>query len=67
MNFREHFEAWHKAKYGYIGKYKGTALFVEYQTEAAQQRWEGWQACASWHTAEAWRKEAIEGREGEPT
>jgi hypothetical protein len=50
MNFREHFEAWHLKKYGYVGKYKGTAMNIEYQTTACQQRWEGWQACGGWHT-----------------
>lgn len=50
MNFREHFEAWHKNTYGYVGKYSGTAMYVTYQTTACQQRWEGWQACADWYT-----------------
>lgn len=50
MNFREHFEKWHKAKYGYVGKHTGTAMYITYQTTACQQRWEAWQACADWHS-----------------
>ena len=55
MNFREHFEAWHKKQYGYIGKmaHHSTELNTFYQTTACQQRWEAWQACADWHTAQS--------------
>ncbi len=53
MNFREHFEAWHKKRFGYIGKYTGTAMCITYQTTACQQRWEAWQACADWHTTQS--------------
>ena len=53
MNLREHFEAWHKVKYGYIstltGTLTGTAMNIVYQTTACQQRWEGWQGCANQH------------------
>lgn len=57
MNFREHFEAWHQAKYGYVSKHKGTALHVTYATATMQARWEAWQACADWHTSQALRKQ----------
>lgn len=50
LNFRESFEAWHKARYGFIGKYAGTAMHITYQTSTVQQRWEGWQACAEQHS-----------------
>jgi hypothetical protein len=50
MNFREHFEAWHMKRYGYKAEGKGTALNYVYKHPAIQQRWEGWQACADWHT-----------------
>lgn len=53
MNFREYFETWYKAKYGYISKHKGTAMNVTYETTACQGRWEAWQACADWHTSQA--------------
>ena len=49
LNVRESFEAWHKARYGFVGKYTGTAMFVTYQTSTVQQRWEGWQARATWN------------------
>lgn len=52
MNFREHFEAWHKATYGFVGKCVGTAIAAHYQTSTTQARWEGWQACANWHVGQ---------------
>ena len=57
MNFREHFEAWHKATYGFVGNYTGTALNVFYRTSTVQARWEGWQACADWHTQQEIQKQ----------
>ncbi len=53
MNFREHFEAWHKKQYGYIGKYSTSSTHITYQTTACQERWVAWQACADWHTGQA--------------
>jgi hypothetical protein len=47
MNFRQRFEAWHKAKYGYVNPPpKGfTAFNCVYQEKLQQARWEAWQAC----------------------
>ena len=49
MNFRENFEAWHRAKFGYCEPPpKGfTAFNCVYRSDAQQKRWEGWQACVS--------------------
>lgn len=47
MNFREKFEAWHKARFGYVTPARPgfTAMNVQYDPGAQQNRWEGWQAC----------------------
>lgn len=52
MNFREHFEAWHKAAYGFVGKTFVAGGNTFYQTSTTQARWEAWQACANWHTGQ---------------
>ena len=52
MNFREHFEQWHLKRYGYKAEGSGTALNYKYKQPTIQQRWEGWQACADWHTSQ---------------
>ena len=47
MNFRQKFEAWHKASFGYVydPAVPFTALDCIYVNAAQQYRWEGWQAC----------------------
>lgn len=50
MNFREHFETWHKAKYGYVTLGSGTAMDFTYPSSVVQARWEAWQAWADWHS-----------------
>lgn len=48
MNFREHFEQWHKDTYGYISRHTGTAMNIKYDNTYVQARWEAWQAHATW-------------------
>lgn len=43
--FREDFEAWHKRKYGFVGKRVRTRTYTYYQTRTVEHRWEAWQAC----------------------
>ena len=47
MNFRQKFEAWHLARFGYVAEpiKPFTAMNCKYQPGAQQYRWEGWQAC----------------------
>lgn len=47
MNFRQKFEAWHLAKFGYVSPpiEPFTAMTVKYQPGLQQARWEGW--CAN--------------------
>ena len=52
MNFRESFEHWHTIKYGYCSKGRGTAFNFEYASSVVQARWEAWQACGDWHSAQ---------------
>lgn len=47
MNFREKFEAWHLARFGYVTppRVPFTAFNCTYPDGKQQDRWVGWQAC----------------------
>lgn len=46
LNFREKFERWHQATFGYVSTGAGTALDYHYRDRLIEARWEGFQAHA---------------------
>ena len=58
MQFRDTFERWHKAKYGFVGHYIGPSTSLAYRTSTTQARWEGYQAGAAQATRELMQRSA---------